>query len=163
MFQPWVSALADWFLYFKPIPHVQLTHRLDDGGSKDLWNTGKLLPDYTALQPRRQPSLYSPPWKFQILPSVNFRMLQFHMMNSGSSVSTVSDYTLDNQGSIPSRVCIQTSSGAHPDSCPMGTRGLFPGGKARPQHDTTTHPPLVLRSRMSRSYTSSPPKHIHGM
>jgi hypothetical protein len=33
-----------------------LTHRPDDGGSKDLWNTDKLLPDYTALQPRRQPS-----------------------------------------------------------------------------------------------------------
>jgi hypothetical protein len=31
-------------------------HRPDDGGSKDLWNVGKLLPDYTALQPRRQPS-----------------------------------------------------------------------------------------------------------
>jgi hypothetical protein len=28
----------------------------DDGGSKDLRNDGKLLPDYTALQPRRQPS-----------------------------------------------------------------------------------------------------------
>jgi hypothetical protein len=31
-------------------------YRPDDGGSKDLWNVGKLLPDYTALQPRRQPS-----------------------------------------------------------------------------------------------------------
>jgi hypothetical protein len=31
-------------------------HRPDDGRSKDLWNVGKLLPDYTALQPRRQPS-----------------------------------------------------------------------------------------------------------
>jgi hypothetical protein len=39
----------------------------DDGGSKDLWNFGKLLPDYTALQPRRQPSSYSPPWEPQIL------------------------------------------------------------------------------------------------
>jgi hypothetical protein len=28
----------------------------DDGGSKYLWNIGKLLPDYTMLQPRRQPS-----------------------------------------------------------------------------------------------------------
>jgi hypothetical protein len=28
----------------------------DDGGSKDLRNVGKLLPDYTALQPWRQPS-----------------------------------------------------------------------------------------------------------
>jgi hypothetical protein len=41
--------------------------RPDDGGSKDLWNVGKLLPDYTALQPRRQPSSYSPPWEPQIL------------------------------------------------------------------------------------------------
>jgi hypothetical protein len=32
-------------------------HRPDDGGSKDLWNVGKLLPDYTVLQPRRQQSL----------------------------------------------------------------------------------------------------------
>jgi hypothetical protein len=34
---------------------------------KDLWNVGKLLPDYTALQPRTQPSSYSPPWEPQIL------------------------------------------------------------------------------------------------
>jgi hypothetical protein len=44
-----------------------VTHRPDDGGSKDLWNVGKLLPDYTALQPRRKPSSYSPPWEPQIL------------------------------------------------------------------------------------------------
>jgi hypothetical protein len=31
-----------------------MAHRPDDGGSKDLWNVGKLLPDYTVLQPRRQ-------------------------------------------------------------------------------------------------------------
>jgi hypothetical protein len=37
-----------------------ITHRPDGGGSKDLWNVGKLLPDYTVLQPRRQPSSYSP-------------------------------------------------------------------------------------------------------
>jgi hypothetical protein len=41
--------------------------RRDDGGSKDLWNVGKLLPDYTVLQPRRQPSSYSSPWEPQIL------------------------------------------------------------------------------------------------
>jgi hypothetical protein len=41
--------------------------RPDDGGSKDLWNVGKLLPDYTVLQPRRQQSEYSPPWEPQIL------------------------------------------------------------------------------------------------
>jgi hypothetical protein len=33
-----------------------ITHSPDDGGSKDLCNVGKLLLDYTALQPRRQPS-----------------------------------------------------------------------------------------------------------
>jgi hypothetical protein len=33
---------------------------------KHLWNVGKLLPDYTAQHPRRQPSSYSPPWKPQI-------------------------------------------------------------------------------------------------
>jgi hypothetical protein len=29
----------------------------DDRGSKDIWNVGKLLPDYTVLQPRRQLSI----------------------------------------------------------------------------------------------------------
>jgi hypothetical protein len=33
----------------------------DDGGSKRLWNIGKILPDYTAQQLGRQPSSYSPP------------------------------------------------------------------------------------------------------
>jgi hypothetical protein len=31
-----VSALDDWFLYLKPITRTGLTHRPDDGGSKDL-------------------------------------------------------------------------------------------------------------------------------
>jgi hypothetical protein len=39
----------------------------DDGGSKDILNVGKILPDYTALQLRRQPSSYSPPWEPQIM------------------------------------------------------------------------------------------------
>jgi hypothetical protein len=37
-------------------PRARLTHRLDDGGSKHLWNISKLLPDYTAQHPRRHPS-----------------------------------------------------------------------------------------------------------
>jgi hypothetical protein len=48
--------VTDWFLYLKTIPRMWPTHRPDDGGSKDLWNAGKLLPYYMALQPRRQPS-----------------------------------------------------------------------------------------------------------
>jgi hypothetical protein len=39
----------------------------DGGGSKYLWNFGKLTPVYMALQPRRQPSAYSPPREPQIL------------------------------------------------------------------------------------------------
>jgi hypothetical protein len=40
---------------------------ISDGGSKYLWNVGKLLPDYAVLQPRREPSSYMLPWEPQIL------------------------------------------------------------------------------------------------
>jgi hypothetical protein len=63
-----------------------------------------------------------------------------------SSGSIVSDYGLDD-GAIGVRspegaedfsfiLCVQTGSGAHPASCPMGT-----GGKARPGRDAD-HSPL---------------------
>jgi hypothetical protein len=72
----------------------------DDGGSKDLWNVGKLLPlialmmaaastseneckllpDYTALQPRRQPSSYSPPWEPQILTMLSFKNFRSYLL-----------------------------------------------------------------------------------
>jgi hypothetical protein len=54
-------------------------------------------------------------------------------------------------------LCVQTGSGAHPASCTVVTVGPFPGAKARPESDGD-HPHLVPRSRMSRSYNSSPPK-----
>jgi hypothetical protein len=37
--------------------------------------------------------------------------------------------------------CVQTGSGAHPASYPMGTGGSFPGGKARPGRDADHSPP----------------------
>jgi hypothetical protein len=40
---------------------------------------------------------------------------------------------------------------------------LSPGLKSGRGMTLTTHPYLVPRSRMSRSYTSSPPKHLHGV
>jgi hypothetical protein len=40
-----------------------------------------------------------------------------------------------------SNICVQTGSGAHPDSCTMGTGGPFPGGKARPGRDADHSPP----------------------
>jgi hypothetical protein len=40
-----------------------------------------------------------------------------------------------------SGLCVQTGSGAHPASCPMGTGGSFPGGKSRPGRDAYRSPP----------------------
>jgi hypothetical protein len=57
-----------------------------------------------------------------------------------SSGSIVSDYGLDDRAigvrspagaeDFSSNLCVQTGSGAHPASCPMATRGPFPGGKS---------------------------------
>jgi hypothetical protein len=58
---------------------------------------------------------------------------------------------------------VQTSSGAHPASCKMGTGGPFPRAKRGRGVPLTTHPNLVLRSRMSRSYISSHLKCHHGV
>jgi hypothetical protein len=38
------------------LPSQALLASPDDGGSKDLWNVRKRLPDYTVIQSRRQPS-----------------------------------------------------------------------------------------------------------
>jgi hypothetical protein len=38
-------------------------------------------------------------------------------------------------------LCVQTSSGAHPASCPMDTGGPLPGGKVRPGCDADHSPP----------------------
>jgi hypothetical protein len=67
----------------------------------------------------------------------------------GSSVISVSDYGLDDRGSIPDRgrgffsssLCVETGSGAHPASYPIGTGGPFPRGKARPGRDADHSPP----------------------
>jgi hypothetical protein len=60
----------------------------------------------------------------------------------------VSDYGLDDRVSIPrgagnfsSTLCVQTGSGAHPASYPMGTGGTLPGGKAWPRRDADHSPP----------------------
>jgi hypothetical protein len=64
--------------------------------------------------------------------------------NRGSSVSIVSTCWTTGRSRFDHRqrqkdfscsLCVQTSSGAHPASCPMGTGGPFPGGKARRGRD----------------------------
>jgi hypothetical protein len=64
----------------------------------------------------------------------------------GSSGSIVSDYGLDDRvigvrspagvNDFSSILCVQTGSGAHPASCPMGT-----GDKARLGRDVNHSPP----------------------
>jgi hypothetical protein len=59
-------------------------------------------------------------------------------------------------------VSVQTSIEAHPVSYPMGTSGSFLRVKRGQGMTLTTHTHQVLRSRMSRIYTPSPPCRLHG-
>jgi hypothetical protein len=84
-----------------------------------------------------------------------------------SSGSIVSDYGLDGRAigvrspagakDFSFSLCVQTGFGAHPPSCTMGTGVLSPGVKRGRCVMLTTHPHLVPRSWMSRSYTPLPP------
>jgi hypothetical protein len=92
-------------------------------------------------------------------------LLNFHLEHS--SVSIVSDYGLDDWAigvrspagarDFSSILCVQTRSEAQPAPCTMGTGGPFPGAKRGRGVTLTTHPHLVPRSWMSRSYTPLPP------
>jgi hypothetical protein len=63
----------------------------------------------------------------------------------------VSDYGLDDLAievrspagaeDFSSSLCVQTGSGAHPASCPMGNGVLSPGVKARPGREADHSPP----------------------
>jgi hypothetical protein len=56
-----------------------------------------------------------------------------------------------------SSFCVQTSSEDHSDSYPMATGCPFPGVKSGLGVILTIHPHLVPISRISKSYSSSPP------
>jgi hypothetical protein len=102
---------------------------------------------------------------------VPYFLLFFFIACSGcepvSSVSRVSGYGMDDRAievrspgeakDFSYNLCVQTSSGAHPASCTVGTGGPFPGLKRGRGATLTSHPRLVPRARMSRSYTYSPP------
>jgi hypothetical protein len=45
------------------------------------------------------------------------------------------------QKDFSSNLCVQTGSGAHPASCPVGTGGPFHGVIARPGRDADNSPP----------------------
>jgi hypothetical protein len=93
-------------------------------------------------------------------------LLLLYFVSRGSSVSIVSDYGLDDRAievrspagakDFSSNLCVQTGSGAHPASCTIGTGGSLPGEKRGRGVTLTSHPHLVPRSGMSRSYTPAP-------
>jgi hypothetical protein len=86
--------------------------------------------------------------KIQFLGLTRYLYFSSVLSNATSRVSSgsiVSDYGLDDRAirvqslagakDFSSNLCVQTSSGAHPTSCTMGTGGPFPGGKAQPGRD----------------------------
>jgi hypothetical protein len=80
-------------------------------------------------------------------------------------VKIVSGYGPGNRGSIPGRakdfscgLCVQTGSGAPQPPVQWVLRVLSLGVKRGRGVTLTTHPDLVPRSRMSRSYISCPPQ-----
>jgi hypothetical protein len=103
---------------------------------------------------------------------LRFQSFKSLMGSQLSPLSIVSDYWLDDWAikvwslaearDFSCSLCFHTSPGAHQASCPVATRGLFPGIMRSRGVMLITHPHLVSRSWMSRSYTSSPPKRLYG-
>jgi hypothetical protein len=82
-----------------------------------------------------------------------------------SAVGIATGYGLDDRGfgvrvSVGSKIfsflVVQTGSGAHPASYPMGTRGSFSGGKA-PRREADHSPPASAEVKKMWIYTSTPP------
>jgi hypothetical protein len=82
---------------------------------------------------------------------LSFDSSLYNCREPGSSVSILSSYGLDYRAikirspaeakDYSYSLCVQTGSGAHPASCPVGTGGPFPGAKARPGRDAVHSPP----------------------
>jgi hypothetical protein len=93
-------------------------------------------------------------------------------LNQDCSVSLVPDYGMNDPvigvrspaeaRGFSSNLCVQTGSGNHPAFCTEGIGVPSPGVKRGQGVTLTTHPHLVSKSRMSRSYTS-PLKRLHGV
>jgi hypothetical protein len=89
--------------------------------------------------------------KYRNCVSASFIIYDDRTVSRGSSVSIVSDYGLDYRAikvrspaeakDFSSSLCVQTSTGAHPASCTIGTGGHFPGDKARLRRDADRSPP----------------------
>jgi hypothetical protein len=103
-----------------------------------------------------------------------FNSISSNYCEPGSSVSTVSGYGLDDRAievrsPAEAKGFFSLASMSRPALRPTQPpvqwvpRVLSPGLKRGPCVTLTTHPHLVPRSRMSRSYISSPPKLLLGV
>jgi hypothetical protein len=59
--------------------------------------------------------------------------------------------------------CVQTASGTHPTSYPMGTRVSFLGGVKRLRRKADHSLPSSAEVKNVWSYTSTPPIRLHGV
>jgi hypothetical protein len=89
----------------------------------------------------------------------------------------VYDYGLDDRAvgvrspagakDFSSILCVQTGSGAHPASCPMGTGGPFSGGKARlgrdADHSTPSSAEVVNELELYFLSPQVPPWRVAGL
>jgi hypothetical protein len=103
-------------------------------------------------------------------PSVyNFGCVRVLMRSRGGSVSIVTDYGLDDGGSIPDIGFFFLVSASRPALGPTQPlvqwvpEVLSPGVKRGRGVMLTTHPHLVPRLNMSWSHTSSPPMRLSGV
>jgi hypothetical protein len=110
----------------------------------------------------------------ELIPSGLKHLQMYSLSNSTNGFSRYGEKPgcgLDDRGSVSGRcyvgsfsldLRVQTGSGAHPASCPVGTRGSYPGGKAA--GSWTDHSPLSSAEvKNVWSYISIPPLCLHGM
>jgi hypothetical protein len=106
-------------------------------------NVGQFLPDYRAQKPEDSHVCY-----FVVLPQTAVYFIILHLM-----LFRLSGYVLDDRANqvrspaeakeFSSNLWVQTGSGAHPTSCPMGIGGSFSGCKARPGRDADHSSPSL--------------------
>jgi hypothetical protein len=92
----------------------------------------------------------------------NFKICVLYLMINGLDDRAIGVRSPAGAKDFSSSLFVQTCSGAHPASCTMGTGGPFSGGKARPGRDADHSPPSSAEV-VNMSYSSSPPKRLHGV
>jgi hypothetical protein len=133
-----------------------------------VWNWVLIIKTYFYFQWKYSvlfTSLCEPLFSLFFFMNIAFLCFFYSCYRNYSVLGLTADWTLvvwsPTEGFF-SRLCVQTSSEAHPSSCTMGTGVLSLGVKRDQGVTLTTDPHLVPKSRMSRSYIACPPCHLHG-